>query len=267
MAEPAVLTSTDPRGVATLWINRPDVNNAYNRDMIDAMIDGVGALQDDASVRVVVIRGKGRHFQAGADLNWLSEVRTGDEAANIEASQRTIDAVRFLDACPKPTVALIHGGCFGGGTGIAAACDIVIASDDAMFSIAEVRWGIVAGIIIPQLAAAMGPRNVRRYALTGERFGAETARDLGLVHEVCPAGGLDAAAAPVVDALLRNGPTAISETKRILFDHAGLTVDDARAAELAADHGRRRMCEEADEGLASFREKRDASWYPGPIEA
>ena len=267
MMEPVVLTEKDRRGVATVRLNRPAVNNAYNRDVIDGLIDAVGRLAAGADVRVIVIRGKGRHFQAGADLNWLTEVSGLDEARNIEASRKTADAVRFLDACPKPTVALIHGGCFGGGTGIAAACDIVIASADAQFSIAEVRWGLAAGIIIPQLAAAMGPRNVRRYAITGERFDAERARALGLVHEVCPEGGLDAAAAPLIEHILRNGPAAVAETKRILFDVARLGVDDELADRLSRGHGRLRMSEEAAEGLASFREKRQAAWYPGPPEA
>lgn len=264
MTTPVVLMEKDERGVATVRINRPEVNNAYNGEMIDALIDGVGTLGKDEDVRVIVLRGNGRHFQAGADLNWVAGMSELSEAENIKASQKTTDVIRFLDACPKPTIGLIHGGCFGGGTGVAAACDIVIASLDAIFSIAEVRWGLAAGPIIPQLNAAMGVRNVRRYALTGERFDATQAWELGLVHEVCDEGELDETAAPIIDSLLKNGPGAIAETKRIVFETAGLEIDDELAQILSEAHGTRRMSAEATEGLASFREKREANWYPGP---
>ncbi|MBT3909073.1 MAG: enoyl-CoA hydratase [Rhodospirillaceae bacterium] len=266
MTEPVLMWDTDSRGVATIRINRPDVNNAYNGDMIDAFIEAGAQLGSDPGVRIIVIRGNGRHFQAGADLNWISEMSTLSEADNIDASRRTTNAVRFLDACPKPTMALVHGGCFGGGTGIIAACDIVIASADAFFSIAEVRWGLAAGIIIPQLTTAIGARNVRRFALSGERFDALQAKDIGLVHEVCAEGTLDDAATPIIDNILKNSPTAISETKRILFDTANLNVDDVLAEKLWQGHGTTRMSADAAEGLASFREKREANWYPGATE-
>jgi len=264
MTEPVVLVDKDRRGVATVRINRPKVNNAYNGEMIEALIEGVGALGNDPDVRVIVLRGNGRHFQAGADLNWVAGLSDLSEAENIAASQKTTDAVRFLDACPKPTMALVHGGCFGGGTGIVAACDVVVASLDAVFSIAEVRWGLAAGPIIPQLSAAMGPRNVRRFAMTGERFDATQAWELGLVHEVCEEGDLDETAAPIIDALLKNGPGAITETKRIIFATSNLEIDDQLAQVLSEGHAKRRMSPEAAEGLTSFKEKREADWYPGP---
>ncbi len=263
MTEPVVLSEIDARGVAWVTLNRPEVNNAYNGEMIEGLLAGVGQLAADDNVRVIVLRGNGKHFQAGADLKWLNEVSAQSYEFNLAVSRNTTDAVRFLDGCPKPTMALVHGGCFGGGTGIVAACDIVIASEDAVFSIAEVRWGLVAGPIIPQLAAAMGSRNLRRYALSGERFDAQKAQRLGLVHEVCPTGGLDAAATPILDTLLQNGPLAISETKRIIVESAGLEIDDATAETLAAGHAARRRTDEAAEGMASFREKRPAAWYPG----
>ena len=182
---------------------------------------------------------------------------------NRQVSQRTTDAVRYLNELPKPTIALVHGGCFGGGTGIAAACDIVLASEDAIFSITEARWGMMAGPIIPQLIARMGEHNVRHYAMTCERFGAEKARDMGLVDEVCPAGALDELAAPLIASILKGGPMAVRETKRLIMDVAGLALSDATAAALAAEHAAKRQTEEATEGLASFVEKRDPVWYPG----
>lgn len=261
--EPVVLCEIEARGVATVTINRPRVNNAYNGEVVDALLEGALTLGANPDVRLVVIRGNGRHFQAGADLKWLKAVSALSVEENIEVSRRTTNAIRYLDECPKPTLALVHGGCFGGGTGIAAACDIVIASEDAVFSIAEARWGVMAGPIFPQLNAAMGAHNVRCYAQTCERFTAAEAREMGFVHEVCTTGGLDAAAAPVIAAILSNGPHAVAATKALIRDMAGLEIDEAAAESLARGHAMKRMSAEADEGLTSFAEKRDAAWYPG----
>ncbi|MDF1792791.1 MAG: enoyl-CoA hydratase-related protein [Thalassobaculaceae bacterium] len=258
-----VLCSTDKRGVATVTLNRPERNNAYNGEVIEALIAGVEALAVDPAVRVVVIRGNGKHFQAGADLSWLKDMGQLSPLENIEVSRRTASAIQGLTEFPKPTIALIHGGCFGGGTGIAAAADIVIASADAVFSITEARWGVMAGIIVPHLNAAIGVRNVRRYALTCERFGARTAREIGLVHQICPEGGLDEAAAPVIDNLLMSAPEALAQTKRRALIEAGLDLTGAHFTELVEEHALKRQSDEAKEGLASFLEKRPPNWYPG----
>ena len=263
MSDPVVLCATDSRGVATVTLNRPEVNNAYNSDVIDTLIATAGKLAVDDAVRLVVLRGNGRHFQAGADLKWLQEVSTQSPEINVEVSRHTTDAVRGLNEFPKPTIALVHGGCFGGGTGVIAACDIVIAAEDSIFSITEARWGVMAGPIFPQLNARMGEQNVRRYALTCERFGAKRAHEMGLVHAVCPEGGLDQAAAPIIDAILQGGPGALRETKRLITDIAGLAVSDPLAEQLAQQHAAKRQTDEADEGLRSFVEKRDPAWYPG----
>lgn len=264
--EGTVLCEVDRRGVATVTLNRPDRNNAYNGEVIGGLLEAFGRLGSDDAVRVVLIRGNGRHFQAGADLGWLKEIGKLSPEENVVVSRRTASAIRGLTEFPKPTVALVHGGCFGGGTGIVAAADVVIASDDAIFSITEARWGVMAGIIVPQLNAAMGVRNVRRYALTCERFGADEAQAMGLVHQVCPEGGLDAAAAPVVDALLMSAPEAAAQTKRRALLEAGLVVGDAHFEALIVEHSAKRQTAEAVEGLASFLEKRPPSWYPGPAE-
>jgi methylglutaconyl-CoA hydratase len=211
-------------------------------------------------LRAVVIAGNGKHFQAGADLDWIDAVRTASREENIRVSRATATAVRRLNAAPVPTVALVHGGCFGGGTGIVAACDVVIAADNATFSIAEVRWGLTAAIIIPQLNDAIGVRQVRRYALTGERFGAAEARRIGLVHEVVPAAELAAAGARVVDHLLANGPEAMRATKAHALASAWSDIDAATFTALVEAHADKRKSVEAAEGLASFAEKRAARW-------
>jgi methylglutaconyl-CoA hydratase len=263
MPEATVRVETDPRGVATVWLSRPEKNNAYNAQMIAELTGGATALANDDAVRVVVIRGEGRHFQAGADLAWINSLRDLSPEDSIAVSQRTTDAVYGLMTLPKPVVALIHGGCFGGGTGIAAACDIVIADETAMFSITEARWGLTALPIVPQLLSRIGPGRLRRYSLTCERFGARRAFEIGLVDEVCAPGELDQTAAPILDALLHCPPGSLADSKAAALKYAGLRFSDDELAELARPHGLKRLDDEAGEGLQSFLEKREPSWYPG----
>jgi methylglutaconyl-CoA hydratase len=174
-------------------------------------------------------------------------VRASDAEENVRVSRATADAVQLLNVAPVPTVALVQGGCFGGGTGIVSACDVVIAADNAMFSIAEVRWGLTAAIIIPQLNDAIGVRQVRRYALTGERFGAEEARRIGLVHEVVPAAELSAAGERVVNQLLQNAPQANAQTKAVALEFGWGAVDESVLDRLVTQHAAKRRSAEATE--------------------
>lgn len=258
-----VLWERDARGVGTVTFNRPEVNNAYNGELIRGLHEAMDALGAQAGLRVVVLRGNGKHFQAGADLKWAAEVAQQSPNENERVSRATAEGVRRLDTLPVPTVALVQGGCFGGGTGIVAACDVVVASEDAVFSISETRWGLMAGIILPQLCQAMGLRQVRRYALTGERFDAHEARRLGLVHQVCPTGALDEVGGKVVDALLMNAPGATTATKLRVLQVGRAIVSDDVLRELVSEHAATRQLAEAAEGLASFVEKRRPAWYPG----
>ena len=263
MANDTVLWEIDRRGVATVTLNRPKVNNAYNGDLIQGLHDAMDSLGAESGLRIVVLRGNGKHFQAGADLSWITGVAKQSPAENERVSRLTAEAVKRLDTCPVPTLALIQGGCFGGGTGIAAACDVVVAQEDALFSISETRWGLMAGIILPQLCQAIGLRQTRRYALTGERFGAHEARRLGLVHEVCPTGGLPEAGEKIVESVLMNAPRATTATKLRSLASARAFIDEGELRDLIDEHARTRQQDEATEGLASFREKRKPSWYPG----
>jgi methylglutaconyl-CoA hydratase len=262
MPENPVLWDLDARGVATVTLNRPEVNNAYDGGLIQGLLAAMDELSTKTQLRVVVLRGNGRHFQAGADLKWINAVRPQSPAANEAASRATFEAVQRLNTLPIPTVAMVQGGCFGGGTGVISACDVVIAADNALFSITEVRWGLTAAIIIPQLCDAIGVRQVRRYALTGERFGAEDARRIGLVHEVVPLAELEGAGATIVEQLLANAPDALAETKHLAMESSfgGMAVDAAAYARLVKMHSAKRQTKEAAEGLASFAEKRAANW-------
>lgn len=258
-----VESAVDRRGVATVTLSRPERNNAYDGGMIAQLAAAFGELAADDGVRVIVLRGAGRHFQAGADLAWVQSIRTESVAANIAISERTARAIHALTAVPKPVIALVHGGCFGGGTGIAAACDIVLADATAVFSISEARWGLTAVPIVPQLLSRIGPGRLRRYALSCERFGARRAFEIGLVDELCEEGGLDELAAPIIDALLHVPPRALAESKESVLKYAGLYYTQQELTEMARPHGLKRLSDEAAEGLASFLEKREPAWYPG----
>ncbi len=260
MADSVVLTDIDARGVATITLNRPEVFNAYNGALIDALTEAVAGVAEDEAVRVVVLRGAGKHFQAGADVNWLREAAGYDAAQNLDASVRTTAAMRGLNELSKPTVALVHGACFGGGTGMIACCDVVIASDDTKFGITEVRIGVIPAPIAPYMIGALGVREARRYVLTGERFGAETARAIGLVHEVVVREKLEARGADIVNELLLGGPTSIAKSKAQLLELAGMTMDDAALRGFAGQAAAQRLTGEAREGFNAFLEKRKPSW-------
>jgi len=256
-----VLWSLDERGVATVTLNRPEVNNAYNGDMIRGLHEAMDTLGQKSTLRVVVLRGNGKHFQAGADLAWINAQGKLGAEANIKASRDTGDAVRRLNELPVPTVAMIQGGCFGGGTGVAAACDVVVAAENAIFAITEARWGLMASIIFPQLVQAIGLRNVRRYALTCERMDVQTAQKIGFVHEVCALEHLESTTEKIVDSLLMSGPKALANTKRLNMEIAGAILDDELFNDLVMRHAETRRSDEASEGTSSFLEKRHAKWY------
>jgi methylglutaconyl-CoA hydratase len=262
MTEP-VLVAVDRRGVATVTLDRPEVNNAYDGALIAALAGGLDRLAATPGIRLVVLRGNGRHFQAGADLAFLRHLSAAPADENLAFSRATVAAIEALASFPCPTIALIHGGCFGGGVGMVAACDMAIASDDAIFSLTEVRWGITPAPVVPALVAAIGVRALGRYGMTAERFGAQEALRIGLLHAVCPPGGLDAAAAPMIDGVLMAAPEAVAVTKRLVRRTARLETDAEFREILAVEAATRRHSAEAKEGLASFAEKRKPSWYPG----
>ncbi len=263
MSEPVIQTDIDHRGVATLRLNRPEVNNAYNGEVIAALQERAEALGNDAAVRVIILRGNGRHFQAGADLKWIEENRGKTLEENLKVSQATRKAFFGLLNCPKPIIAQVHGGCFGGGTGIAASCDIIMAEETAVFAVTEARWGLIPTMIMPQLVSRLGAARMRRYSLTCERFDAKRAFEMGFVDEVCAEGKLDETAAPTIDALLHVAPATLAQLKSDAIGFAGLNFTEEEFAELEQGHAKLRYTDEAEEGVKSFLEKRKPSWYPG----
>jgi methylglutaconyl-CoA hydratase len=257
-----VLVDTGARGVARVTLNRPQLNNAYDGDMLAALQAGVGRLGADPTVRAIVIRGAGKHFQAGADLGWLRAMAEAPPAEAFAASMATTGAMAALNECPKPTIALVHGACFGGGCGLVACCDVAIAATDALFGLTEVRVGVAPSPISTHLIDALGLRQARRYAITGERFDAVEALRIGLVHEVVPAPDLEARGEAIIGEILKSAPGAIARTKRSLLAANGLVLDGARLQHLAHDSWLQRGSAEGREGLAAFAEKRKPAWMP-----
>ncbi len=240
MSSAPVLHGLDSRGVATVTLNRPEVGNAYDGDLIQGLLGALNDLAAHPELRAVLLKGNGKHFQAGADLAWIRSVSAASAEENERVSRATAEAIDRLNRLPVPTIALVQGGCFGGGTGMIAACDIVIAADNAIFSIAEVRWGLTAAIIIPQLSDAISVRQLRRYALTGERFGAAEAQRIGLAHQVVPLDRLAAAGEEMISRTLENGPVAIAETKAWALQSAWGGFDAATLDALVASHAAKR---------------------------
>jgi methylglutaconyl-CoA hydratase len=264
MTDEALLFHVDARGIAAATFNRPEVRNAYDGQMLEALMTVLNRCETDSNVRILVLRGNGPLFQAGADLGWLASLGGNSEEENIQVSRQTARVFRALAECSKPTVALVHGGCFGGGVGFVAGCDVAVAASDTRFAITEARWGLLPSIIVPQLNAAMGVRNVRRYALSCEQFDAEAARRIGLVHEVCDPAALEETAAPIIEGLLASAPDSVGQLKRLALELAGVTLDDEKFERLVRMHAHKRGSAEACEGLASFREKRPPAWFAPP---
>jgi methylglutaconyl-CoA hydratase len=254
--ESPLLRSLDSRGIAALVFNRPEKSNSYNQPLLAALHDEIGRLGADASVRAIVLRGTGKHFSAGA------EVGAGHDPA-IGRPPVTIPSLCLaLDEVPKPTIALVHGACIGGAVALIACCDVVIAAETAFFALPEVRLGFAPGPLIALFLRAMGPRSLRRYLLSGERFTAAEALRIGLVHELCGPNDGDAALRKLIDEMLLAGPNAAAHAKALLRRLTNVPTSPELLAELQADFDQRFHSEEANEGRAAFHEKRKPRWYP-----
>lgn len=255
-----ILVDTDARGVATVTMNRPEAHNAFDDALIGALADAFSGLGDNAAVRAIVLKGAGKNFSAGADLKWMRRMSEAPRAESIADAKRLATMLRVIDRVAKPTVALVQGAAMGGGVGLASVCDMVIAADNAIFSLSEVRLGLIPATIAPYVVAAIGPRQARRYFLTAERFTAEDAKRIGLAHDVVAVADMNAAANRIVDALLGNGPVAVAGAKKLIRDVAGRAVDEAVMNDTAGRIADIRASAEGKEGVAAFLEKRKPNW-------
>jgi methylglutaconyl-CoA hydratase len=260
MTESSVLIGKDTRGVATVTINRPQVRNAIDDNVIRLLTDAFTRLGADDGARIVVLRGSGTAFSAGADLNWMRRMGAASEAENLASAKTISTMLRTLNELAKPTIARVNGVAYAAATGLVAACDIAVAVEEAVFSISEVRLGLVPSTISPYVVAAIGAKAARRYFLTGQPFSAADACRLGLIHQVVPQSGLDAAIDSVISALLAGGPQSQSRAKRLIAEIAGRPIDDALEAFTARSIADARASAEGREGIAAFLEKRRPAW-------
>ena len=252
----------DDRGVATMTLNRPEVRNAFDHDLIEQLGARLMEVREREEIRALVITGAGDCFSAGADVNWMRSMVDAGEENNLEDALGLADLMGALHDMGKPTVARVNGHAFGGGVGLVACCDIAIASSDAKFSLSEVRLGLVPAVISPYVLDAIGVRHGRRFFLSGEVMSAKKARRIGLIHEVTKSDRLDEAIEHQLSMLLLGGPAAIRECKALIamVDGHAMSADRAlrrRTAELIAQL---RVTDEGQEGLRAFLEKRPPSW-------
>ncbi|MFK3793946.1 MULTISPECIES: gamma-carboxygeranoyl-CoA hydratase [Pseudomonas] len=250
----------DPRGFATLWLSREEKNNAFNAEMIRELILALDQVQGDPSLRFLLLRGRGRHFSAGADLAWMQQSAELDYNTNLDDARELAELMYNLAKLKIPTLAVVQGAAFGGALGLISCCDMAIASDDAQFCLSEVRIGLAPAVISPFVVQAIGERAARRYALTAERFDGPRARDIGLLAESYPAADLEQHVTRWIDNLLLNSPQAMRASKDLLREvgNGALTTALRRYCENAI--ARIRVSPEGQEGLRAFLEKRPPSW-------
>ncbi|MDO9075697.1 MAG: enoyl-CoA hydratase/isomerase family protein [Rubrivivax sp.] len=246
--------------VAHVWLNRPEVRNAFNDGVIAELTAAFRTLGQDASLRAIVLGGHGKAFCAGADLSWMRAMAGYSWEQNRADAQALADMLWTLYSCPLPIVGRVHGDCYAGGVGLAAVCDVLVAAEGVHFCLSEARLGLLPATIAPYVVKALGEQASRRYFATAERFDAARAHALGLVHELVSADGLDAKVGEIVDALLANGPAAVKACKQLVHDVAGRTVDAALRGETARRIADIRASDEGREGVQAFLAKRDPAW-------
>ncbi len=261
MSDVIDVSRPDPH-VARVWLNRPDVRNAFNDEVIAALTRTFEDLSKDKDLRVVVLGAHGKAFCAGADLNWMKAMAGYSWEENRADAQRLADMLWTLDQCPVPVVGRVQGDCYAGGMGLAAICDVLVAVEGATFCLSEARLGLLPATISPYVVRALGAQASRRYMVTAERFSAVQAHAFGMVHELATPDTLDATVDGIVTNLVNNGPAAVRACKALVRDVAGVPV----TAELRAETARRiadiRASDEGREGLSSFLGKRSPNWLP-----
>lgn len=249
--------------VARVFLNRPDVRNAFNDEVIAELTRTFAALGADGSLRAIVLGGHGKAFCAGADLSWMRAMADYSWEQNRADAQALADMLWTLYSCPVPVIGRVHGDCYAGGVGLAAVCDVLVASDAAAFCLSEARLGLLPGTIGPYVVRALGEQASRRFFVTAERFTAARAHALGFVHELCAPDTLDARVDEVVAALCANGPMALRACKRLVQDVAGQPITPALREDTARRIADIRASDEGREGVQAFLHKRRPAWLEG----
>ncbi len=246
--------------VATIWMNRPDLHNAFDETLIAELTAACIALDDDADVRVVVLAGRGNSFSAGADLNWMRRAANNGIDDNLNDARALAHMLRTLAEMSKPTIARVQGAALGGGMGLAAACDIAVASTKAVFATSEVRFGIIPSAISPYVLRAIGARQAYRYFQSAERISADHAREIGLVHEAVEPEQLDAKVQEIISALLQGGPLSQAAAKELIRAVNNQPINDNVVEDTAHRIAHLRATPEAREGIVAFLDKRQPNW-------
>lgn len=244
--------------VAYLTLNRPDVHNAFDDRMIAELLDALNAVRGNDLVRVLVLQSNGKNFSAGADLGWMRSMAAKDYDENMADAGELSRLMQELDELPKPTIALVQGAAFGGAVGLAACCDIALATPASSFCLSEVKIGLIPAVISPYVMRAMGTRQARRYMVTAERFSADIAQQIGLVHEVVD--DLQAAVRPLIDTLVANSPAAVSAAKQLALDIDQQPLNASTRRVTIERIAAIRVSAEGQEGLSAFLEKRTPNW-------
>ncbi|MDA8637610.1 enoyl-CoA hydratase-related protein [Rhodospirillales bacterium] len=264
MTTAPLITEISGRGVATVTLRRPDIHNAFDDILIDRLRRELQGLANDHAVRVVVLAAEGKSFSAGADLNWMKRMAGYERAENIEDAKNLGKLMATLHRMPQPTIAVVQGPAYGGGVGLVAACDIAIASEDALFCLSEVRLGLIPAVIGPYVVAAIGEREAARYMLTAEKFSATEAQRIRLVQDVVPADKLKERRNEIIENLLKGGPKALSEVKNLIsYITKSATQDEKVVRDTAGHIARVRATDEGQEGVSAFLEKRNPNWVRG----
>lgn len=245
---------------AWLWLNRPEMRNALNDLVLNSIAHSLSELEKDASCRVVILAGRGAAFCAGGDLARMEQAAKMTKARSKAEAGRFAKLLYRMHTYPKPLIARVHGPAFAGGMGLVAACDLVVAAEEAEFCLPEVRIGLVPAMISPYLIRAMGQQQARRYMLTGERLGAREAHRIGFVHECVPAAELDARVEKLAAQLAQCGPVALARSKKLLGEVAGAPISPRLGERTAAVLAEARTGDEAREGIRAFLEKRRPGW-------
>ena len=262
MTDDTVVLERDERGVATLTINRPQVHNAFDDELIVRLLHTLEAVEADPDVRLLILRAEGKNFSAGADLNWMRRMADYSPEENLADAEQLARLMERLNHLNKPTIARVQGLAFGGGVGLVACCDMAVAADNAGFALSETRLGLIPAVISPYVIAAIGERAARRYMLTAERFDAAEAQRIGLVHEAVPEDVLDEALERLVSSLLLCGPNALSAAKSLIFAVSRKPTTDTVRRDTAERITRVRASDEGREGVSAFLQKRPPAWIP-----
>ena len=246
--------------VAEVWLNRPEVRNAFNDGVIGELTAAFRTLAADGELRAVVLGGHGKAFCAGADLSWMRAMADYTWPQNHADAARLAEMLWTIWNCPVPVVGRVHGDCYAGGVGLAAVCDVLVAAEGMHFCLSEARLGLLPATIGPYVVKALGEQASRRWFVTAERFSAAQAQALGFVHEVVAADALDARVAEIVATLVANGPAAVRACKRLVKDVAGREIDTTLRDETARRIADIRASAEGREGVSAFLNKRDPAW-------